>query len=242
MLVQRRHLDIGAEPDAAAIRWIGAGQHFDQRRLARAIGPDDADAVAALNTDREGIDDLAVTIGAADALGLDDEPAGFFGFRRGKAGVAGGAAIVAALLTQRVQIAKPFNVALAASGDAVTQPMFFVDDLAIELVLLALFFGQHLVAPGLEACKAAIDLLDLAAIEPGSGTRQVGQKAAVVADDDQRTAAAVEFALQPLDGGEIQMVGRLVQEQDVGRRRQHTRECRAPRFAAGEMSGVLVAV
>ena len=63
-----------------------------------------------------------------------------------------------------------------------------------------------------------------------------------MADDDQRAAAAVEFAFQPFDGGEIEMVGRLVQQQDVGRGRQHARQRRAAGFAAGEMRGVFVAV
>src|SRR5205085_1067399 len=83
---------------------------------------------------------------------------------------------------------------------------------AVELVLIALFLRQHLVAPGLERAKAAVDLPDLAAIEPGSGARQVREETAVVADDDKRAAAVVEFALQPFDGGEIEMVGRLLRQ------------------------------
>ena len=94
--------------------------------------------------------------------------------------------------------------------------MLLVDDLAVELVLVALFLGQHLVAPGLEGGKAAVDLPDLAAVEPGGGAREVGEEAAVMADDDQRRAAAAEFAFQPFDGGEIEMVGGLVQQQNIG--------------------------
>ena len=63
-----------------------------------------------------------------------------------------------------------------------------------------------------------------------------------MADDDQRAAAAVEFAFQPFDGGKIEMVGRLVQQQDIGRGRQHPRQRRAAGFAAGDMRGVFVAV
>ena len=46
-LVERRHVQIDAEPHRAAIRLERAGQHVDQRRLARAVRPDDADPVAA---------------------------------------------------------------------------------------------------------------------------------------------------------------------------------------------------
>ena len=37
------------------------------------------------------------------------------------------------------------------------------------------------------------------------------------------------------------MVGRLVQQQNVGRGRQHPRQRRAARLAAGEMRGVFLA-
>jgi hypothetical protein len=62
-----------------------------------------------------------------------------------------------------------------------------------------------------------------------------------MADDDKRAAAAGEFAFQPFDGGEIEMVGRLVQQQDIGRGRQHPRQRRAAGLAAGHMGGVFVA-
>ena len=133
---------------------VAAGQHVDQRGLAGAVRPDDADAVAALDADREVVDDFAIAVGFADVLGLDDELAGLVGFGGGEVGIAGGAAIVAPLLAQRVQIAEPLDVALAAAGNAVAQPVLFVDDLAVELVLVALFLGQHLVAPGLEGARS----------------------------------------------------------------------------------------
>ncbi len=54
-------------------------------------------------------------------------------------------------------------------------------------------------------------------------------------------ARLAELAFQPFDGGEVEMVGRLVQQQDVGRGRQHPRERRAARLAAGQMRGILLA-
>src|SRR5271163_1057132 len=207
VLVQRRHLDIGAETDAAGVGRIGSGEHFDQGGLAGAVRADDADAVAALNADREVVDDSAIAIATADVFGLDNEFAGFIRFGGGEIGVACRAAIVTPLLPQLVQVAEPFDVALAAARNAITQPVFLIDDLAVELVLLALFFRKHLVAPGLEARQAAIDLPDFAAVEPGGLARQIGEEAAIMADDDQRAAAAVEFAFEPFDRVEIEMVG-----------------------------------
>src|SRR5204863_2868388 len=115
---------------------------------------------------------------------------GFVGLCRSEAGIPGRATVIAPLVTQRVQIAEPLDVALAAAGDAVAQPVLFVDDLAVELVLVTFFLRQHLVAPGLERGKTAVDLPDLAAIEPSGRARQVREEAAIMADDDQRASAA----------------------------------------------------
>src|SRR5260221_9911594 len=167
MLVQRRHFDIGAKPDGAGIGRARAGQHLDQGGLANAIRPDDADAVAALDANGKTVDDFTIAISPADVLGFDDELAGFIRLRGGEIGIPRGAAIIAPLLAQLVEIAEPLHIALAAAGDAVAQPVFLVDDFAVELVLLALFLRQHLVAPRFERGKSAVDLPDLAAVEPG---------------------------------------------------------------------------
>ncbi len=102
--------------------------------------------------------------------------------------------------------------------------MLFGDDLAVELVLFALFLRQQHVTPFLEMSKTAFDAARAAAIEPDRRARQRREEAPVVADDHQRRAAGVEIALQPFDGGEIEMIGRLVKQQDIGRRRQNVRQ------------------
>ncbi len=88
--------------------------------------------------------------------------------------------------------------------------------------------------------KAAFDAARAAAVEPDRRARQVRKEAAVVADDHQRGAPRIEIALQPFDGGEIEVIGRLVEQQDIGRRRQHAGERGAAGFTAGQMRGVFV--
>ena len=51
-----------------------------------------------------------------------------------------------------------------------------------------------------------------------------------------------QLVLQPFDGRQIEMVGRLVEQQHVGRGRQHARERGAARLAAREVRGILAAV
>ena len=54
-------------------------------------------------------------------------------------------------------------------------------------------------------------------------------------DQHQRRLLLCEARLQPFDGRQIEVVGRLVEQQDVGIGRQHVRERRAPRLAAREV-------
>ncbi|MEI9888893.1 MAG: hypothetical protein WDN08_20800 [Rhizomicrobium sp.] len=55
-----------------------------------------------------------------------------------------------------------------------------------------------------------------------------------MADQHQRRFQRRQFAFQPLDRRQIEMVGRLVEQQDVGPRRQGAGERRPPRLAARE--------
>ena len=67
------------------------------------------------------------------------------------------------------------------------------------------------------------------------------EKAPVVADDDERRLPGVELAFQPFDRRQVEMIGRLVEQQDVGRRRQHAGERGAARLAARQRRRVFVA-
>ena len=55
-----------------------------------------------------------------------------------------------------------------------------------------------------------------------------------MADQDDARAQFGQFALQPLDAGQVQVIGRLVEKQDVGRRSQGASQGRATCFAAGQ--------
>ena len=81
--------------------------------------------------------------------------------------------MLAEILAQLAQHADAAHVALAPRGDAVAHPVLLGDDLAAELVLLALFFLEHLVAPFLERRKAALDAPRDAAVEPHGRAREL---------------------------------------------------------------------
>ena len=119
--------------------------------------------------------------------------------------------------------------------------MLFLDDSAAEFVLFELFFGENFVAPCLELRKSDLQPPRAAAIEPHGGVGEVLQETPVMADDDQSRAQSFQLRFEPSDGGEIEMIGRLVEQQNIGRGRECARKRRAPRFAAGKLRGILLA-
>src|SRR5690606_39284565 len=109
----------------------------------------------------------------------------------------------------------PALVAPPARGDAALEPVELQLQPGIELFGGARFLLIDPLGPGLEAAIADLGATQLAAIEPQAGPREPREEGAVVADHDERTGVAAQPVLQPLDAGEVEMVGRLVEQQHV---------------------------
>ena len=62
-----------------------------------------------------------------------------------------------------------------------------------------------------------------------------------MADQHDAGAHAGQLALQPLDAGQVEVIGRLVEQQDVGRRSQRAGQRRAACFAAGQRRRIFLA-
>lgn len=75
-------------------------------------------------------------------------------------------ALFAAVLARTRQAFHAADIALAARGDAIANPMFFAHDLTVQLAVVALFFFEYLVAPFLKIAKALVQTARHAEIEP----------------------------------------------------------------------------
>ena len=75
----------------------------------------------------------------------------------------------------------------------------------------------------------------LAAIEFQRPTRDAVEEVAVVGDEDHAAGIVFEVMLQPVGGLGVEMVGRLVEQQDVRPRQQQLRQRHAPPLAAGQV-------
>ena len=132
-----------------------------------------------------------------------------------------------------MQFGEPPLVAGAPGGHPIAQPILLHCDLAAELVLLIFLLLEYRIPPTLEGCETIFEHSGDAAVEPDGTLREPFEQASVMADQDDARAQFGQFAFQPLDAGQIQVIGRFVEQQKVGGRSQGARQCRATRFAAG---------
>ena len=235
LLIEEGEVEIGAELHPAGIRLQLADQHFQEGRLADAVRADEADPVAPGDAGGEIIDQRAAVIGLRHVEGLDHQLAALARGAGLHRHLADGAAGVAALLAQIVEGAEPAHVAGAPRAHAIAQPVLLAHDLAVELLQVALFLFQHLVAPGLEGPEALVEALGRAAVDPDGGAGDAFQEAAVMADDDDGALHLAHLVFQPFDGRQVEMVGRLVEQHDVRLGRQGARQSGTAGLAARQV-------
>ena len=120
-----------------------------------------------------------------------------------------------ALRPHVVQLGEASLVAAAAGGDPALQPAQLERQLGVELLGGSRLLLVGLFHPGLEPAEADLGAAQMAAVEPQAALRQPRQEGPVVADDDERAGEAVQPVLQPFDAGQVEMVGRLVEQQHV---------------------------
>ena len=101
-------------------------------------------------------------------------------------------------------------------------------------MLLGFLLLQDRVAPGLECAEPLIQRAGDTAVEPHGRAREPLEQPTIVADQHDPGARAGQLALQPFDAGEVEVVGRLVEQQDVGQRSQRPRQRGAACLSAGQ--------
>ena len=216
-LVEIDGLQIGPEADRALVGLELAEQDLDQGGLARAVGADNGQPVAADDAGAERFDDGSL----AEALGHALE----FGHQlaRQAAGIDAEVELArdvldpfGAILAHGVEGAGATLVARALGGDGAVEGI----GLALDgLVQAAQGFGlllQDLAGPFVEGGEALVQGADAAAFEPVAGLGDAVEEGAVVADDQHREPGLEELLLQQFDGQDVEVVGRLVKQQQVG--------------------------
>ncbi len=240
-LVEVGHLQLGPELHLALGGRELAQQDLEQGCLAGAVAADQTDAVAALDLQGEVADHRLVAEALGDMLQGHHPLAAALAAVHAEAGLALALAPLAALAPQLLQRPHPPLVAGAPRLDALTDPRLLLGQLLVELGVLA---GLHLqlvallgLVPGVVAGIAA----EASAVELEDGRGQLRQEGAVVGDEQHGAVEGGQLLLEPGNGVEVQVVGGLVEQQQVRLGHQRPGQRHAPPPAPGERShlGVL---
>ena len=218
----------------AGVGLLAAGDHLEQRRLAGAVGADDADDAGAGKREREVLDQQTIAEALAQPVDLDDgvaEPragrdgdlqllvVGSAGLRLGLQLLVGGEARLALGLAGLRRHADPLQLAFEGATAGDVRPL-----LAGEAFLL-LLQPRAVVARERDAA-AAIELED--------PLGDVVEEVAVVGDRHDRAGVVLQELLEPVDALGVEVVGRLVEQQQVGAAEQQPAQRDAAPLAAGQ--------
>jgi hypothetical protein len=109
----------------------------------------------------------------------------------------------------------------------------------LEAAGLLLVGGGELFGPGVEVLEPLVEAADHARLQPEGALGDPVQEGPVVADDQSGRLQAGELGLERLDGEDVEVVGGLVQQDDVGVLGEGLGQRGAAGFAAGQALGGL---
>ena len=212
-----------------------AGQDLQQRRLAGAVLADQGQPLAPLHRDVDARVDDVVAVGLVDAGQRGHAAAGARRLRKREVHLAARAGQLDALDTlQHLDAA----LHLAGLGRLVAEPLDEALDLGDALGLVARARLEQL-APGLALDQEVVVVArvhrEAVGAEVGDRGDHPVQEIAVVRDHDHGPVVAGQEVLQPGEGGEVQVVGRLVQQQQRWRQQEQPRQRRPHAPAAGKL-------
>ncbi len=220
-LGQIAHLDRGAEADAPLVGALLLEQDLQQGGFARAVVPQQGDALAPQHLQLQAGEQGVLPIGLGHPLqGEEDVPPELGGLEPpGQIallpGLVGGAHPLDALLHGEGPLVE---LVVAHEGPQVhlVRRLGELGDLGLLLlILLEPLLIAALPLHHIEAVVAGVELR-LALVQGDDPVHAAVQEIAVMGDGEHRAPEAGHIVLQPLHRMEIQVVGGLVQQQDVG--------------------------
>ena len=244
-LVEVGHLQVGAAADGAAVGFQLAQNHLEQRGLARAVGAQQANLVAAQQRGAEVAGNHLVAKGFAHVLQLGNDLAlvvavatgAHFHLHLAHHIAAGGAGFA--------QLFQAANAALAAGAarfHALAHPHFFLRQQLVSLGIDDGFLRQLLFLLQAVGGKVAGVRAQLAPVQLDDAGGNAVQKRPVVGDGDHAALEVDEQIFQPADGVQVQVVGGLIEQQHIGPGHQRLGQGHALFGAAREVAHAGVGV
>src|SRR5690606_25068867 len=207
-LVDIGQLHGGAEDDLAGVRLLLARDHLEQRRLAGAVGADDADDGAVGDDQREIVDQQPVAEALADVAELDDVVAQALA-RRNEDLVG----LLPLLVLDRLQLLQAGQARLAlgtAALGVLPGPFQLALNGLLAGLLLVLFLPEALVLLLEPLGVVALPGNAAAAVQLEDPLGGVVEEVAVMGDGHHRARVALQELLQPFHRFGVEVVGGLV--------------------------------
>ena len=212
------HAHVGTQVAGAGGGRLQAGEDLHERGLAGAVGADERHVLAAVELEVDVAVDVLVAVGLGDALEPHDHVAGARRIGELKVDVLVALGQDDELLFDLLDLSDAL-LRLGGLGGLIAE--LVDEDLHVgDVALLGGALGAHLL-------QVVLALFEVAAVVAGVGGHATVfergdvvdagvHEGAVVADDEHGAVVVGDKAAQPLDAFEIQVVGGLVQKQQVG--------------------------
>src|SRR6516164_3005107 len=202
-----------ADPDRAGIRLFLPGNHAEQRRLARAIGTDDADNAARRQLEGEIIHQQIFAIAFAQMLEIDDVLSKPLRYRnddlRGLGRLLGG--VLHQLL---ITLVSRLGFGLSRARRC-GNPFLLARERALACLFLAAFLLKPLLLLRQPRGIVALVRNAAAAIELQNPAGHMVEKITIMGDDQDRARIVAQMAFEPAHRFGVEMVGRLVEQEKV---------------------------
>ena len=251
MLGEVGRLDAVAEADHARIGCAIADERLEQRRLARSVRPDEGDVLAPLDHERGTVEQRLAARRQPQPLDLDHDPPGprrLEELEAERAAALGEVLELArrllALLLEPPDLSElrlrllGLRLLVAEPLDEAVQPLDVGAD-ALHRLRCRLGARRPLEPP---LVPRAGEVEAASALDLEHGRRHRLEEPAVVRDEDDGRVDRRQLALEPLEALDVEVVRRLVEQQQVGIARERTAERGARQLAARERRELSVEV
>ena len=242
VLIVIADVDVGTIADFAGIAGNLAGDELDQRGFAHAVGADEGDAVAGAYMQREAREKMLFAEGFADLMDHQHVLAGAPARLKPESD----GAFVHRLFQLLHALQRLFPAFRRADGLLTVEHPVARDDrlLALDLLLLELVGAdarfKALLALGDVAGVVAVVLLGGAHQDLHHAGTDMVEKVTVVRDDQHAAAVGGQIVFKPGERLHVQVVGRLIQQQQIGLLQQQPRQAQTRLLTAGEGIDVLI--
>ncbi len=234
VLVEVGNFQFGTNVDPPAVGLQLAKHQLQQRGFPTAVGANQGNLVAALDLRGEIFHQHFAINLIVDVLHFENDFAGARSLFNLHPGTAHHFPALAALTTHRLQGANAAFVTRAARFDPLTDPHFFLSELAVEFRILQFFNPQGFFFIQQILIVIARVGHQLAAIEVDDARRHIADKGAVVRNKDNGAFKGFQEPFQPVDGFDIQVVGRFIEQQHARPADQRAAQRRFTQPAAGQ--------